>query len=161
MALRATKGKVMKTADAGARFGLCRSCAIPARGVFAVSSPCLQPSGVSGVLELAPRHRAFAHQALQQGGRIFFQIVVVDAAGAAGEACLNVAHAAVAAWKERGRPAIQIHGLRPLGSEFAGLAGQRQRYSIPYWRMNAWTRTGSFNWSASSKKRPTTFKPRA
>ena len=46
MALRATKGKVMKTPDAGARFGLSWSCAVAGLGVFAVSSPGLQPSGV-------------------------------------------------------------------------------------------------------------------
>jgi hypothetical protein len=37
--------KVMKTPDGGARFGLSWSCAVAGRGVFAVSSRCLQPSG--------------------------------------------------------------------------------------------------------------------
>jgi hypothetical protein len=44
MALRATKGD--EDADAGARFGLSWSCAVAGRGVFAVSSPCLQPSAI-------------------------------------------------------------------------------------------------------------------
>jgi hypothetical protein len=37
--------KAMKTPDAGARFDLSWSCAVAGLGVFAVSSPCLQPSG--------------------------------------------------------------------------------------------------------------------
>jgi hypothetical protein len=44
MALRATKGD--EDPDAGARFGLSWSCAVAGLGVFAVSSSCLQPSGV-------------------------------------------------------------------------------------------------------------------
>jgi hypothetical protein len=46
--------KVMKTPDAGARFGLSWSCAVAGLGVFAVSSPCLQLSGVLKYVTVIP-----------------------------------------------------------------------------------------------------------
>jgi hypothetical protein len=45
--------KVMKTPEAGVRFGLSWSCAVAGRGVFAVSSLCLHPSAING----AARHK--------------------------------------------------------------------------------------------------------